>query len=66
MKVFAGAKPIVGLGKHQFNLLGFALRNPGWHAYGHDRITKRVIASLQRRKVIEVTGDQFRFNQVQS
>lgn len=73
--IYAGAAPIRRLGKHQFNMLEFALRYPGWHSLGGTGsphgLEKRTALSLERRGVLELakhSGDygrdwQFRFNQ---
>lgn len=63
--IYAGGKPIKGLGPLQFRMLEFALRNPGWHSYSDTHTTRRVVASLVRRGVIEHSPEtkQFRFNQ---
>ena len=42
------------LGPHQKNALEFARRvYPGWHSYAKDPLTRRVIASLAKRGLVE-------------
>lgn len=59
--IYAGKAPIYRLGAHQFRLLEFAPRYPGWHTVGRDRMARRALASLVRRRLVETVGDQFRF-----
>ena len=60
--VYCGkAKPVVVTGKHCCRLAMFAEKYRGWHTIGKDRDTRRAVAILQRKLVIEVTGDQFRW-----
>lgn len=59
-RIFAGGKPIKGLGEHQSNLLEFALIFPGWHSIG--KKNKSLVESLVKRKLLEVNEhEQFRF-----
>lgn len=57
--IYAGGKPMRGLGARQFRAVEFALRYPGWHTFRSD--SARVMRSLAARGVIELAGDQFRF-----
>lgn len=41
------------MGRHQLRLLQFAIRYPGWHSYGTDPITVRVVRSLESLGLIE-------------
>lgn len=59
-KIFAGRRPITKLGKHQSNLLEFALKFPTWHSIV--KKNKPIVESLVKRKLLEVNEyDQFRF-----
>ena len=49
------------LGKREQHALKFIRSVNGWHSYNiHDQTTKRVIKSLKRKGLIEVSGSQFR------
>ena len=56
-----GRSPIKRLGSVQSRVLHFALKYPGWHTCGRDRSARRAMASLARRRVLAVQGDQFKF-----
>ena len=55
------AKPAVVTGKHCCRLAMFAEKYRGWHTIGKDRETRRAVAILQRKLVLEVIGDQFQW-----
>lgn len=60
--VYGGkAKPVAVIGKHCCRLAMFAEQYRGWHTIGKDRETRRAVAILRRKRVIEVIGDQFRW-----
>lgn len=53
------------LGKNEKDALDFITRCAGWHTYGKERATKRVISSLERKGLIEVSRStrQFRLKE---
>lgn len=62
--IYAGGKPIKGLGRNMFHTLEFALKYPGWHSVGRDTATRAAVARLTKRKLIEYSRatEQFRFD----
>lgn len=56
--IYAGGKPIKGLGKLQYNMATFALLNPGWHSLGGsghpNSLEKRLAKSLEKRGCLEI------------
>jgi len=51
------------LGPHQKNALAFAREYPGWQGYAKDSLTKRVIASLAKRGLVE-TNEFYQFRAI--
>lgn len=64
LKLFTGspAGSVTVRGKHCIRLASFALRYPGWHTMAKDRTTLRAVSSLVRLRIVETSGDQFRWN----
>ena len=59
--IYAGGKPIKGLGKNQFHLLSFALEHQGWHSVV--KKNEKLVNSLVKKGLLEVNDtEQFRFN----
>jgi hypothetical protein len=50
------------LGIHQKRALAFVKQNPGWHSYAKDFLTNRVVLSLEKRGLVEISkiSRQFR------
>ena len=51
---YGGAKPMIAIGKNQYNLLDFAFKYPQWHSFKNDKATIHAINRLHTKGYIEV------------
>jgi hypothetical protein len=53
------------MGKHQLRLLKFAIKYQGWHGYGTDQTTVRVVYGLVRLGILELSDISRQFRLIQ-